>query len=65
MQQGEKNLPQIEKCALWKKSSKGGNIYLTGTVEVNGQEYKLVVFENIFKHENPKRPDYKFDLEKM
>lgn len=61
----QKELPQIEKCALWRKTSKKGNAYLTGTAEVSGQIYRLVVFENPFKAENEKRPDYEFDITKQ
>lgn len=64
MQNEKKELPQIEKCSLWKKVSKRGNAYLSGTAEVGGQVYRLVVFENPFKAENEKRPDYKYDAEK-
>lgn len=58
------NLPEIEKCDLWKKISKNRDPYLSGTVVVNGQTYRMTVFENQFKHENLKRPDYKFDKSK-
>lgn len=60
-----KNLPQIEKCALWEKTSKRGDVYLSGIAEVDGKVYRIVVFENKFKSANPNRPDYKFDINKM
>lgn len=42
---------------LWKRESKSGNKYLTGKINVNGQDVSLVVFATKEKR-NEKSPDY-------
>jgi hypothetical protein len=69
MQQEEKknfgDVPQVEKCAIWRKASKKGNEYLAGVVTIDGKEYKLVAFSNQFKGQGINRPDYKYDESKV
>lgn len=68
MQQEKKNfgdMPQIQKCAIWRKASKNGNEYLSGIVGIDGVEYKIVAFANKFKDQGTNRPDYKFDINKQ
>ena len=44
--------------ALWIKTSKNGNKYMSGEVEINGQKHKITVFKNNYK-EKETHPDYK------
>ena len=43
--------------ALWCKQSEKGDYY-TGTIEKDGQKYKIVVFKNNYKTEE-RHPDFK------
>lgn len=68
MQQEKKNygeMPQIQKCAIWRKTSKMGNEFLAGLVTIEGKEFKLVAFANKFKNDGQNRPDWKFDASKQ
>ena len=69
MQQEEKknfgDVPQVEKCAIWRKASKKGNEYLAGVVTIDGKEHKLVAFANQFKEQGTNRPDWNFDVNKQ
>lgn len=47
--------------AMWLKTSKAGNKFMSGVVEVDGVKTKIVVFKNDRK-ENEKQPDYKIYL---
>jgi hypothetical protein len=44
--------------ALWVKTSAKGVDFMSGNIEINGQNIELVVFKND-KGENEKRPDWK------
>jgi uncharacterized protein (DUF736 family) len=45
--------------ALWEKtSSKTGDKFMSGNIEVNGQKIDIVVFKND-KGDNEKKPDWK------
>lgn len=45
-----------QKGALWKKKSKNGN-YLSGYIEIDGLQHKVVIFPNKFKKES-KQPEF-------
>ena len=42
---------------LWSKTSKTGNKFMSGNIEIDGKKHKFVVFENKYKRED-KHPDY-------
>jgi uncharacterized protein (DUF736 family) len=44
--------------ALWARTSSKGNQFLSGFVQVNGEKYEIIVFQNN-KDGNDKRPDYR------
>ncbi len=44
--------------ALWLNESQAGKKYLSGSVEVNGEKIKVVVFKNSYK-KNDNQPDYR------
>lgn len=44
--------------ALWERTAKSGTVYMTGSVEVFGKKFEIVVFRNN-KGDNEKRPDFK------
>ena len=45
--------------ALWEKtSSKTGDKFMSGNIEVNGQKIDVIVFKND-KGDNDKKPDWK------
>jgi uncharacterized protein (DUF736 family) len=44
--------------ALWKNTSKKGEVYLSGNVEIDGVKHKIVVFKNTYK-DDEKKPDYR------
>jgi len=44
--------------ALWKKTTQTGKTLLTGNIEVNGEKIKLAVFDNGYKQEGTRQPDY-------
>jgi uncharacterized protein (DUF736 family) len=43
--------------ALWTKTSKAGNKFLAGNLEINGEKIEVVVFKNVDK-KNEKGPDF-------
>ncbi len=45
-----------QRGALWKKNAKNGN-YLSGYVEIDGVEHRIVIFPNKFKTED-RHPHY-------
>ena len=45
-----------QKGALWKKKTSNGN-YLSGYVEIDGIQHKVVIFPNKYKKEN-KHPEF-------
>lgn len=48
--------------ALWIKTSRKGNKFLTGEIEVKGERIALVVFKNVHKQSGEKTPDYRIFL---
>ena len=44
--------------ALWKHKTDEGLVYLSGTIEVGGNEYRIAVFKNKYKKED-RHPDYR------
>jgi len=48
--------------AFWKKTSKKGNIFYSGNVEVNGQKVKITMFPNNRKTED-RHPDFNIYLD--
>ena len=54
-----KNMPEAQECAIWKRETKNGAEYLSGIVKINGQEFKLVAFQNE-KEPGSKKPDFSF-----
>lgn len=46
--------------ALWQKQGERG-VYMTGVIEVDGKQVKLVVFPNSYKKEQ-KHPDWRIFL---
>lgn len=47
---------------LWKKVSKAGSEYMSGSVEVNGEKISIVVFSNSYKKAGERTPDFKIFL---
>lgn len=43
--------------ALWVKTSKNGNQYMSGVVEIDGVKHQIVCFSN--KKQKPNQPDYR------
>ena len=56
---------KLQECgAFWKKTSKGGSVYLTGTVKSStGSDIKVIVFSNQYKEEGSNQPDYRVYLD--
>lgn len=52
------NYDNTNKGAVWLKTSKNGLKYMSGTVNVNGEEFKIRVMKNDYKKED-KQPDYR------
>ena len=44
--------------ALWSKTSRGGQNFMSGVIEVDGTKHEIVIFPND-KGDNPKRPDFR------
>lgn len=44
--------------ALWRKQSKNGEDYFTGSIQVDGQKVEIVVFANRYK-KSDKQPDFR------
>ena len=53
--------PQKSIGAFWLKTSKKGEKYMSGVVEINGAKVDLIVFKNKQKKEE-KQPDYRIFL---
>lgn len=51
------------KVSVWLNKSKSGVEYYSGTVNVEGVDYKITLFKNDYK-ENEKQPDFKGSIEK-
>ena len=50
--------PPMVKCgALWLKTARSGDKFMSGVIEVNGEKVNLLVFKNGYKEES-KHPDY-------
>lgn len=47
---------------LWVNTSKKGDTYLSGSVELGGTATKIVVFKNTFKKDGENTPDYRIYL---
>lgn len=47
--------------AFWIKTSKAGDKFMSGHIEINGVKHDVVVFKNGYKKED-KHPDYKVYL---
>lgn len=43
--------------ALWEGTTKNGQLYFNGSIEINGEKIKVVVFKNN-KRPDKKDPDY-------
>lgn len=52
----------IELGALWKRTSKSGEEYMTGTIQIDGKAIELRLFPNKYK-KNEKQPDYRIMTE--
>lgn len=48
--------------ALWAQTAQSGRRYLSGTVELEGQKHRIVVFKNTFKDADSRQPDYRILL---
>ena len=48
------------KTGLWKKTSKQGNIYVSGKIKIEDKEYYISLFNNTKKEE--KQPDFNIIL---
>jgi hypothetical protein len=46
-----------KKVSMWLKTSKSGNKFMAGTVQINGISYDIVLFKN-FNKKSEKSPDY-------
>jgi len=44
--------------ALWLNKTKNGETYMSGSIEINGETHKILVFKNNYK-EKDNHPDYK------
>lgn len=44
--------------ALWLKTSKSGDKFFSGTVEINGEKHGIVIFKNNYKQKE-NQPDYR------
>ena len=47
--------------AFWLKTSKAGNKFMSGNIEIKGEKHEIVVFENTHKTQE-NQPDYKIYL---
>jgi len=43
---------------LWLKTSKSGNKFMSGSIEIEGKKHQFVVFKNKHKEEGSNHPDY-------
>lgn len=57
-------MPSIEEAALWERMSTRGLNYLSGTVTIDGQDYKITLFKNENKEVGDKRPLWSFKQNK-
>lgn len=54
------NNRENELGALWqKKSEKDGSTFLSGKIQVNGEQIDVVVFRNTYKQAGEKSPDWR------
>jgi hypothetical protein len=58
------NMPSIDEAALWERTSTRGLNYLSGTVTIEGQEYKISLFKNENKENGDNRPAWSFKQNK-
>lgn len=49
---------KVTSGALWEKTTKTGDIYFSGQVEIDGNKYQVAFFKNKYKKEE-KHPDWK------
>jgi len=54
-----------EAGAFWSREKNGGEKYLTGYVEVNGERVQVVAFRNKFKKEGENTPDLRVYLDNV
>lgn len=60
----KKNLPECDRVAIWKAVAKSsGMSYLSGVIQIDGNEFRLVAFPNQEK-ESENHPDYFFKKKK-
>mgnify|MGYP006228553265 FL=1 len=52
-----------EAGAFWSREKNGGEKYLTGYVQVNGERVQLVAFRNKFKQDGENTPDLRVYLD--
>lgn len=48
--------------ALWRKKSMNGSEYYSGTINFNGEKKEVVVFQNSYKKEGERTPDFRIYL---
>lgn len=48
--------------ALWRKKSMNGSEYYSGTINFNGEKKEVVVFQNAYKKEGERTPDFRIYL---
>lgn len=53
------NSKKLSVGAIWVKTSKSGNKYISVAVEINGERINLVGFKNNYKQEGSNQPDYR------
>lgn len=54
-------MPELKELgALWERTSKAGNFFLSGKVKIDGKETEVICFKNNKK--DPKHPDWKIYL---
>ena len=59
-QKDYQNMPQIQEAALWERTAKSGLNYLSGTVSIEGQDYRITLFRNEQHESGDKRPAWSF-----
>jgi len=56
------NNKKEELGALWRKKSMNGSEYYSGTISFNGEKKEVVVFQNAYKKEGERTPDFRIYL---
>ena len=62
MSETNTNNKKEELGALWRKKSMNGSEYYSGTINFNGEKKEVVVFQNAYKKEGERTPDFRIYL---